>query len=119
MHHWAPVGRPLITRSKWSGSPCVVVCGYISEERGLVHMQVEQKGSFNGFDMGQQFDVVVNEYENGSKLVLHGDGARINLSKEAKASVLKPINKDTLVHQTTNLPYRPDLMGVGKSKFNV
>ena len=37
MHHWAPSGMPLVTRSKWSGSPCVVVCGYISEEYGKVH----------------------------------------------------------------------------------
>jgi transposase len=30
-HHWAPVGKPLITKSKWVSQPVVVVCGFISE----------------------------------------------------------------------------------------
>ena len=105
------------TRTKWVSIPCVVVCGFISQQSGKVLFDYRQQKSYTGLDMCDLFDAVVKTFPCKSKLVLHGDGASINKSKEASHAIENPLKKTTKVVATTNVPYRPDLMGVGKLNF--
>ena len=93
----------------------MICCGFISAESGKVLFDYRQVKAYTGYDMSTFFDTVVYDYPCKSKLVLHGDGASINKSKETQHCFDDPLKKTTKVVRSTNIPYRPDLMGVGKS----
>ena len=85
---WAPKGRPLVTQSRWSSEPVVVVCGFISTQTGKVLFEVARQNSFNGDDMAAMVLRIRKMYGTGKKIALFGDNARINrcLTVELAAS---------------------------------
>ena len=78
MHHWAPVGEALITHSKWSSEPVVVVCGFISATSGKVHFFCRKQKSFNGNDMTAFFFELRLLAGLDKKIAFFGDNATIN-----------------------------------------
>ena len=65
-------------------------------------------------DMKAMFDTVCMQYPPDAKLVFHGDGASINVGHITQEAIEDPIVPTQQLAVTTNIPYRADLMGVGK-----
>ena len=101
MEHWAPKGKPLMTKQRYNEGKLVVVCGFISVEEGKIMMRIRERGSYKGVDIAKFLAELTKKVPTRDN-VAFGDNAKIH--GKAAEEMAEISNLDLMF----NIPYRPD-----------